>query len=171
MRNGRRSTRSASRSTRDLVAHDVRLTQGGEPTFVSIDDMDGAGVELHRAVAEEARSSASRCSSGSRQRFAPGGFLHYGPGQVVSGRAAAALGARRVSGAPTASRCGSDDTLIADTTKPGSATSTAAQRFGERARERSACRRRCSSPRTRTCRSSWQARPRCRSTSIRCRPT
>jgi uncharacterized protein (DUF2126 family) len=37
----------------ELVKHDVRLTMGGEPTFVSIDDMDGAGVELHRAVGKK----------------------------------------------------------------------------------------------------------------------
>jgi transglutaminase-like putative cysteine protease len=38
----------------DLAKHDVRLTQGGEPTFVSIDDMEGAEWNYRGAVAEKA---------------------------------------------------------------------------------------------------------------------
>ena len=41
----------------DLVANDVRLTMGGEPTFVSIDDMDGAEWNIN-ALGEKKRELA-----------------------------------------------------------------------------------------------------------------
>ena len=77
----------------DLQTGDVRLTMGGEPTFVSIDDPDGAGVEHHRHRAQEAPSLRRTLSSGCTEKFAPGPVA-LRPGQVVSGRTAAALGAR-----------------------------------------------------------------------------
>ena len=69
---------------RELVAGDVRLTMGGEPTFVSIDDMDGAEWNI-AALGPAKRVLAERLLDRLRQRLAPGGFLHYGMGKWYPG--------------------------------------------------------------------------------------
>ena len=70
----------------------MRLTMGGEPTFVSIDNMDGAEWNI-AALGPEKRELAERLLDRLRKRFAPGGLAALRAGQMVSGRAAAALGA------------------------------------------------------------------------------
>ena len=68
----------------DLVANDVRLTMGGEPTFVSIDDMDGAEWNIN-ALGEKKRELAVDLLQRLQQRFAPGAVLHYGQGKWYPG--------------------------------------------------------------------------------------
>ena len=89
----------------DLRAGDVRLTMGGEPTFVSIDDMDGDEWNT-AALGDTKRQLAGELLKRLRDRFAPGGLLHYGQGKMVSRRAAAALGARLLLADATACRSG-----------------------------------------------------------------
>ena len=68
----------------ELAAADVRLTMGGEPTFVSIDDMDGAQWNTD-ALGPEKRILSERLVKSLRKLWAPGGLLHYGQGKWYPG--------------------------------------------------------------------------------------
>ncbi|WP_437192325.1 DUF2126 domain-containing protein [Planctomicrobium sp. SH527] len=67
-----------------LKENDVRLTIGGEPTFVSIDDMEGAEWNS-AAVGPDKRRLSEILIKRLRTRFAPGGLLHYGQGKWYPG--------------------------------------------------------------------------------------
>jgi len=68
----------------DLKKQDVRLTQGGEPTFVSIDDMEGAewNTEAH---GDKKRELAGKLALKLKQHFTKGSLLHYGQGKWYPG--------------------------------------------------------------------------------------
>jgi len=69
-----------------LQAGGVRLTMGGEPTFVSIDDRDGAEWNT-AAIGPHKRERAGVLLRRLKDRFAPGALLHFSQGKWYPGEA------------------------------------------------------------------------------------
>ncbi len=67
-----------------LTADDVRLTMGGEPTFVSIDDPDGAEWNT-TAMGPDKRRLSIDLYERLKQHYAPQGLAHFGQGKWYPG--------------------------------------------------------------------------------------
>jgi uncharacterized protein (DUF2126 family) len=68
----------------DIQRMDVRLTLGGEPTFVSADDPDGAEWSTE-ALGDEKRRLAGRLLWRLKGHYARDGFVHFGQGKWYPG--------------------------------------------------------------------------------------
>jgi uncharacterized protein (DUF2126 family) len=115
---------------RELVAGDVRLTMGGEPTFVSVDDRDGPEWNTD-ALGPTKRLYATDLVHRLRTEYGQGGFLHFGQGKWYPGeqlpRWALSIYWRK-DGQP----CWHDPSLFADERDAHQYTSADAKRFMSR---------------------------------------
>ncbi len=111
----------------DLKAGDVRLTMGGEPTFVSVDDRDGAEWNTD-ALGPTKRMFAQDLVQRLRAEYGQGGFLHFGQGKWYPGEQLPRWALSvfwRADGQP----CWHDPSLFADERDPHQYTSDDAKRF------------------------------------------
>jgi uncharacterized protein (DUF2126 family) len=112
----------------DLKTMDVRLTMGGEPTFISMDDFDGDEWN-NAAMGPTKRKLSDKLIKRLRTKFAPGGLLFYGqgkwyPGEVLPRWSLACYW--RKDGEPI----WEDESLIADESRDYGYGVEDAQRFG-----------------------------------------
>ncbi|WP_300555513.1 transglutaminase family protein [Limnohabitans sp. Rim8] len=110
-----------------LQAEDVRLTMGGEPTFVSTQDRDGAEWNTD-ALGPTKRGLATELVHKLRQQYGQGGFLHFGQGKWYPGEQLPRWALSiywRADGMP----CWQDPAVFADEREPSCYTSADALRF------------------------------------------
>ncbi|MFT4241543.1 MAG: transglutaminase family protein [Acidovorax sp.] len=111
----------------DLTAGDVRLTMGGEPTFVAVSDRDAPEWNTD-ALGPTKRGYATELVHKLRAEYGQGGFLHFGQGKWYPGeqlpRWALSI-CWRADGQPT----WRNPDLFADERNPSHYTSEDAHRF------------------------------------------
>ena len=111
----------------DLQQGDVRLTMGGEPTFVAIDDPDGAEWNT-AALGPTKRGLSTELYHRMRTHYAPKGLVHFGQGKWYPGEQLPRWSLNcfwRVDGQPI----WHNDDLVADEGKAYGATGELAGRF------------------------------------------
>ncbi len=113
----------------DLRDGDVRLTMGGEPTFVSIDDRDGAEWNT-AALGPTKRGYATELVQRLREKYGRGGFLHFGQGKWYPGEPLPRW-ALSVFWRTDGERCWNDPSRFADERRPSSYGNADARRFIE----------------------------------------
>ena len=118
----------------DLTSRDVRLTMGGEPTFVSSDDPDGEEWNT-AAVGPNKRRLAADLYHRLRARYGAQGLVHFGQGKWYPGEQLPRWSLNcfwRADGQPLWHNA----SLIADESKPGDLTAGTAAAFLRNVAER-----------------------------------
>lgn len=112
---------------KDLVTNDVKLTMGGEPTFVSIDDMEGKEWNTE-ALGTKKRELSEKLFQRLKAKWTKGALIYSGQGKWYPGEQIPrwVLGCFwRKDGKPI----WNDESLFADETKKGSFSNKDANQF------------------------------------------